>query len=121
MATVSIGFGLALTVLGAGAYLGTGAQSVTALIPSFFGLPVVVLGILARDGRRLKMTMHAAAVLALLGLLGSARGVPGALALVGGGQVARPEAVVVQAIMAALCAAFLVLALRSFVLARRAR
>jgi hypothetical protein len=65
--------------------------------------------------------MHLAAALALVGMLGSARGVPGVLSLLSGGEVARPAAAVVQALMAALCLAFLVLAIRSFVAARRAR
>jgi len=40
-------FGVSLVVLGLGAYLVTGRESVTALIPAFFGLPVVGLGVAA--------------------------------------------------------------------------
>jgi hypothetical protein len=94
---------------------------VTALIPTFFGIPLTALGLLARDERRLKLAMHLSTVLALLGLLGSARGIPGAVALAAGGEVARPAAAVVQAAMAVLCAAFLALAVKSFIDVRRDR
>ena len=77
MANVGIGFGIVLVLLGVGAYLSTGAQSVTALIPTFFGIPLAALGFMARDERRLKLAMHVSTVLALLGFLGSARGIPG--------------------------------------------
>ena len=121
MANVSLFLGIVLVVLGVGAYFGTGGQSVTALIPAFFGAIFAVLGLIARDERRLKLAMHLAAVLALLGFLGSIRGVAGAVTLLSGGEVARPTAAVVQTGMAFLCALFLVLAVRSFVAARRAR
>ena len=121
MAATTLTLGIVLALLGVGAYFGTGAQSVTALIPTFFGVPFVILGLLARDERKVKATMHVAAVLALVGLMGSARGIPGVIALLGGGEVARPAAAVVQALMAGLCLVFLILAVRSFVQARRSR
>ncbi len=121
MANVGIGFGILLMLLGIGAYFGTGGQSVTALIPAFFGVPLTGLGLMARDASRLKLAMHLSAVLALLGFFGSLRGIPGIVALAAGNEVARPAAVVVQTVMAVLCAAFLVLAVKSFVDARRKR
>ncbi|MEW6074658.1 MAG: hypothetical protein AB1726_18950 [Planctomycetota bacterium] len=121
MARISIVLGIVLSLLGAGGYLGTGRESVTALIPAFFGIPLVLLGWAGLAERRLKAAMHLATVLALLGLLGSARGLPGAWRLLAGGQVARPAAALAQTAMALLCALFLVLAVRSFVAARRAR
>lgn len=121
MANVGIGFGIVLVLLGVGAYLGTGAQSVTALIPTFFGIPLAALGLMARDERRLKLAMHLSTVLALFGFLGSARGISGVVALAAGEEILRPAAAAVQAAMAALCAAFLILALKSFLAARRDR
>jgi hypothetical protein len=121
MANITITFGIVLILLGLGAYFGTGGQSVTALIPAFIGLPLAVLGFVARDPRRRKAATHASVVLALLGFLGSARGVPGAIALASGQEVARPAAVVVQTAMAVLCAIFLSLAVKSFLDARRGR
>jgi hypothetical protein len=121
MANVGIGFGILLMLLGIGAYFGTGGQSVTALIPVFFGAPLTGLGFMGRDASRLKLAMHLSAVLALLGFFGSVRGIPGVVALATGGEVARPAAAVVQTVMAVLCAAYLVLAVKSFVDARRVR
>lgn len=121
MALVGIVFGLLLILLGGGAYLTSGGASVTALIPAFVGLPVLILGVLARNPARTKAAMHGAVGLALLGLLGSARGIPDALALLQGQDVERPTAAVVQATMAVLCLVFLVLGVRSFIQARKAR
>lgn len=121
MPAVSVAIGIVMILLGVLAYFGTGGQSVTALIPAFFGAPLAVLGALARDERRLKTTMHIAAILMLLGFLGSVRGIPAAIALLSGGIVERPAAAVVQTAMALLCAVFLVLAVKSFVDARRRR
>jgi uncharacterized membrane protein len=121
MARTAMIFGVLLILLGLLAYLGTGRDSATALIPAFFGLPLLLLGWLGRAGSRRKHALHAAAVLAALGLAGSARGVPQAWQVLAGDEVARPMAAVVQAVMALLCLIFVVLAVRSFVAARRAR
>lgn len=110
-----------LIVLGVASYLLSGRASVTALIPAFFGLPILVLGWLAIRVTWRRHAMHAAAGLALLGLVGSLRGVPDTLALLSGGTVERPTAVVVQTVMAVVCLVFVVLAVRSFVEARRSR
>jgi hypothetical protein len=121
MANMCLGLGTALIVLGLGAYLGTGRQSVTAMIPAFFGALLATLGLVARDERKRKHAMHAAVLLGLLGFAGSVRGVSGVLTMLRGGEVARPVAAIVQATMAVLCAIFLGLAVRSFAEARRAR
>jgi hypothetical protein len=117
-------FGVSLVVLGLGAYLVTGRESVTALIPAFFGLPVIGLGVAALIKESLrKHAMHGAAGLALLGLLGTAKAVPNLLYLlsVGPEHVTRPAAVVVQSLMALLCVAYLYFSIRSFIEARRNR
>jgi uncharacterized membrane protein len=121
MARTAMTFGVLLILLGLIAYLGTGQESVTALIPAFLGVPLLLLGWLGRTESRRKHALHAAAVLAALGLAGSVRGLPQAWQLMSGDEVARPVAVVVQAVMALLCLIFVVLAVRSFVAARRAR
>jgi hypothetical protein len=121
MANATVALGVVLTLLGLGAYFATGGKSVTALIPTFIGFPIAVLGFMARDARKRKAAMHIAVVLALLGFLGSARGVPGAIAVASGKEVARPVAVVVQTLMAVLCAIFLLLAVKSFLAARRSQ
>ncbi|HEV8630645.1 MAG TPA: hypothetical protein VGV61_10040 [Thermoanaerobaculia bacterium] len=121
MPIVTIVYGLLLIVLGVGFYAGTGEASVTALIPAFFGVPLVVCGVLARRERLLKHAMHAAAVLGLLAFLGSLPGLVRFFVFIHGGTVARPNAVLEQAFMAALSLVFVVLCVRSFIEARRAR
>ncbi|MFQ5806365.1 MAG: hypothetical protein ACE5I3_07940 [Phycisphaerae bacterium] len=112
-----------MILLGLGGYFGSDRASITALIPAFFGLPIGLLGGVAlQAGEKVRAhTMHAAVVIALLGLLGSAGGVPGAIKLVTGGDVSRPPAVVAKAIMALFCLIFIALSVKSFIAARRKR
>jgi hypothetical protein len=120
MPYVTIALGSLLFLVGIGFYLGTGATSVTALIPAFLGVPMEIAGFLGlREGWR-KHAMHVAVLLALLGLLGSARGLLSLPALVSGAEVAGPVAVVAQSLTALLCLVFVGLAVRSFVRARSA-
>jgi hypothetical protein len=110
----------ALIVLGLVGYLGWEAigaskQSVTALIPAFVGVPMLLGGLVA-----LKSTMagmHIAVLFSALGALaGLGRLIPGAIK----GELTGPGPVLV-AIMAAICLFFTVMAIRSFKAARRAR
>ena len=121
MPLLTIVFGVAMLLLGVVAYFVTGMQSVTALIPAFFGVIFVVLGAIMRDQSRARHAGHAAATLALLGLLGSARGVPAVITLAQGGEVQRPAAAVAQAVMVVLCLAYVALAIKSFLDARKPR
>jgi hypothetical protein len=65
--------------------------------------------------------MHAAATLALVGFLAMIPGLVKLARWAGGTVPARPAAVVSQSIMAGLMLVFLVLCVRSFINARRAR
>lgn len=121
MPQTTIVFGALLCIVGLGFFLGTGAASVTALIPAFLGLPLALLGALARREGWRRHAMHGAAMIGLFGVLGSARGLLQLPALLTGGTVARPAAVAAQSITAALCLVFVVLCVRSFVEARRQR
>ena len=120
MAALTIALGVALIVVGLAGYFLTGAVSVTALIPAAFGLVLAVAGVLARDERRRQHAMHAAVAIALLGFLGSARGLL-QIGRVFDGTAARPAAVVAQAIMALLTLGYIVMAVRSFIAARASR
>lgn len=113
--------GAALLLLGVGSYIVTGMASWTALIPSIFGVPILLCGLVGQQFAWRKHAMHVAAALALLGLLGSVMGVPKAITLMTGGSVERPAAAVAQAIMAVICAAFVAWAVKSFIDARRTR
>ena len=120
MATPTIALGVALIVLGLAGYALTGAVSLTALIPAAFGLLLLPAGLLARDERRRMHAMHGAVLVALVGFVGSVRGLL-SIGDVFDGTAARPAAVVSQAIMAVLTLVYVVLAVRSFVRARMAR
>ncbi|MEN6497952.1 MAG: hypothetical protein ABFD16_26940 [Thermoguttaceae bacterium] len=119
MARITITIGVILMLLGMGTYLGGGQKSVTALIPAFFGLPLTLLGLAALKDTWRKHAMHAAAGLALLGFVGAlARPVHKTLA---GEPPALSLALASQLLMAILCATLVILAVKSFVDARRRR
>ena len=113
--------GVTLIFLGVISYIGTGMVSITALIPAFFGLVFLILGIAARKESIYKHVMHGAAVLALLGLFGSAGGLLDVFYMMGGTSVERPDAAISQAIMAVVCIIFLGAAVKSFIDARKAK
>ena len=120
MPTTTIALGAALTVLGIGSYVLTNAVSLTALIPAAFGLVLIATGVIAQNDRMRMHAMHAAVVVALLGFLGSFRGLLG-IGKVLDGTAVRPAAIVAQTIMALLTLVYIVVAVRSFIQARRAR
>ncbi len=121
MAKITIGLGLVLIVLGLGAYFGTGRESETALIPAFFGLPLLILGLIACNEGRRRIAIPIAGVIALLGFGGTVRGLMKLPVLLTGGELERPTAVAVQAAMAIVCFVFVLLCIWSFIKARRAR
>ena len=86
MHTIAITFGILLSALGLGAYVGTGSESITALIPAFLGAPILLCGILAKIFPNARMhVMHVAALLGLLGTAGGlGMGLPKVLTLIAG-------------------------------------
>jgi hypothetical protein len=120
MARTTIIFSLFFIALGVAAFLATGSQAVTALIPAFFGAPLLICGLIARKEHLRKHAMHGAAMLGLLGVLGTAKSLFQISALLAG-TAERPVAVFVQLIMFLLSAVFLALCVRSFIAARKAR
>jgi hypothetical protein len=120
MPKITILFGVILIVLGVVGYVATGGVSVTALIPAFFGVVLVGLGVLAQNERYRKHAMHFAVMLGLLGFLGTARGLMALPRLVSEGGVDRPAAVAAQGVMAILMIVYVALGVRSFIAARRA-
>jgi hypothetical protein len=91
MVTVWIGAGF--VVLGVVSYVGSGAESLTALIPAVFGVVLGALGLAGRRQDRRALAMHVAAGVAVLGFLGSARGLASLADLLAGRDVDRPWAV----------------------------
>lgn len=115
MAVVSIVIAILLIVLGCVAYF-PHPVSITALIPTFFGVAFLVLGLIALKESLRKHAMHLAAVLGLIGFAFPAfRAAPKLLE----GDFSR--GVQVQSAMAVICLAFLLLCINSFVQARLLR
>jgi len=121
MQKATMAYAISLILLGVVGYFVTGMVSVTALIPMFFGLPIMVLAIVAKNPGRKKQAMHIAAALGVIGFIGGARGLGGFFTLMGGGEVARPGAVISQTIMAILSLIFVLLCVKSFIDARKNR
>ena len=110
----------ALIALGLVGYLGweaigAGKQSVTALIPAFVGVLMLVGGLVA-----LKNTMAGMHIAVLFSALGALAGLGRFIPAVIQGELSGPGPVLIG-LMAAICLFFTVMAIRSFKAARRAR
>lgn len=151
MAKWSILFGLLLTAVGLVGYFGTdpnamtteatkaaagttdgkadaakqaeapakAGPSKTALIPSAFGLLLLICGTLGLDERMRKHAMHAAAGVALLGFLAAGGRLGSKFGDIFAGNISRPMLFII--LMALLCLAYVLLSVRSFIAARKAR
>ncbi|MFW5682365.1 MAG: hypothetical protein ACOC1G_05110 [Phycisphaeraceae bacterium] len=124
MVKTTILTGVALILLGVGFYLGSGRESLTALIPSAIGVLIGgcgLLGTVKSPAWLRPAAMHTALGLAVLGFAATVGGVGGTITLIQGGEVERPLASVLQTCTAVVLLIFLVLGLRSFLSARRTR
>ena len=117
MVSVTRAVGFLLILLGIVGYVATGGASITALIPAMVGAVFLILALVGRTPEARKHTMHAAVALALLALVG---GVPRILTAVRAGDLTRP-AVIAQIAMATILAVYVLIGVKSFIDARRAR
>ena len=118
MAQPLIGFGIALIVLGLVAYFATGMASVTALIPTFFGIVIAGLGAAALSDRFRRSALYGSLAVGTLGFLGSISGVPPMIRYFNGDDVARPAASIAQSIMALITLAMVVMLAKGLLGAR---
>ena len=115
MAKITIGLAAALITLGLLSWILTGRSSATALIPSGFGMTLAIVGALATVERYRKHALHFAAAISVIGIVGSLqRALP---TTISGGELRIATGS--QLLMAAFLSCFLVLLIRSFILARR--
>jgi len=115
MVRITIIFGVLLIALGLGDYYIRSANRLTELIPAALGFTMVVLGLVGLKASLRKNAMHAAVLLGLLGFAFNVR----ALSDLGQEILKSPD--FAQSLMALLCGAFMVMAVKSFVDARRSR
>jgi hypothetical protein len=124
MAKVTLIFAALLIALGLGGFLGTGSQHATALIPAWFGLALGIFGLLAMspsESRR-KLFMHISVTIGLLGFLGgAAESVRGYLHAKSAGVEPDQIALLSKLTMTGLLLIYVILCVRSFIAARRAR
>lgn len=117
MAKLTVVFGVLLIVLGVGGFIASGNAAKTALIPAYVGLPLVILGAVATKPNLRMHAMHASVLLAMIGFLMSAIRLAVALSRGEGSALGR----FTLGGMAVLTGLFVVLCVRSFIAARKAR
>jgi hypothetical protein len=120
MAKLTLVFAALLIALGLAGFLGTGSQHSTALIPTWIGLALGIFGVLAispSEGRR-KLFMHINVTIGLLGLIGTVvEIVRSSLS----GKAPDAIAMASKYSLAGLLLVYVILCVRSFIAARRAR
>lgn len=121
MTAITRALGLALIAVGVVSYVVTGSDSITALIPAALGVIILALGVAAARDSLHRHAIHAALAVALVGALGTVMNLVHLPALLAGGEVERPAAVVAAFITFGLCAGYVALGIRSFRAARRER
>jgi len=123
MPTITMLTGAVLILIGVGGYFATGQVHLTALIPAAFGLIFVLAGAVARSWpASRKHIMHLIVSVALLAVFGTVGGLARLVNWgLAGAAPERPAAAIAQGLTAVVCAIFIGLAVRSFILARRAR
>jgi len=114
MPIMAIMQGFLLVVIGIIFYLfPEDKQSVTALIPSFIGLGLLIPGYLAYMNENMKMhAMHVAVLVSLIGTLGGAMGIQDAIA----GDWSRPT--IARMILLLTCGEYMIFSIMSFRQAR---
>lgn len=124
MAKLTLFFALVLIVLGIVVFIVTGSHAPTALIPTWFGVVLGILGLLAKteDSKRRMLFMHIAVTVGLIGFIFPGwRGGRDLIAELRGQTVLRPAAMKEELAMAGICLVFVLLCVRSFIAARRQR
>ncbi|GAB4320030.1 MAG: hypothetical protein Kow0074_10040 [Candidatus Zixiibacteriota bacterium] len=106
MNTLTILYSVLLGLLGVIGYLITGRQSITALIPTFFGLAVLLVMFIVGRLAGPPTMRWTFIVLCAIGFAATLSGLPKIFQLLGGGEVARPAAAISQTIMAVISLVF---------------
>jgi hypothetical protein len=123
MGKLTIVFGVVLILLGVWGFVATGSAHPTALIPGGFGLLFILFGALAstENSKKRMLWMHIAVTVALLGFLGTIPAIVDEVRMLRGVAFPHPIAVEEKALMSLISLFFVLLCVRSFIAARRAR
>jgi low temperature requirement protein LtrA len=124
MPIITLIMGLILIASGLGFYFSSESKSATALIPSFVGAPLAIMGalLLFITSNARKHIAHTAALLATLGTLaGLGMGIPGMIKILSGAENARPLAAYASSVLGICCLVVLIASIKSFRAARKAR
>jgi hypothetical protein len=123
MAKITVLFGVVLIILGGASFVLTGNKFPTSLIPAAFGILLITFGRMAETpvAKRRMLFMHIAVTVGLLGFLATAQSLFQVVQLFKGKLFPYPAAIEEKAAMSALMLIYVVLCVRSFITARRAR
>lgn len=109
----AIGIGVALVLVGVGAWALTDFAHATALIPALFGILVVGLASVGQETDRESLAVYGIAAVGAVGALGSLRAVPDVIALATGDGVDSAVAVASQGLTIVLGLALVAVAARA--------
>ncbi len=124
MAKFTLATAAVLIILGVAVFIATGSHAPTALIPAYFGVLLGIFGLLANtdNSKRRMLFMHIAVTIGLIGVIFPGwRAASEFIATARGAVMLHPAAVKEEFAMAAICLVFVLMCVRSFILARRAR
>jgi hypothetical protein len=121
MANVTIRFSALLVAVGLIFFFLTGHSHPTSLIPFFFGVVLLILGLLAKSDneKRRMLVMHIAVTVALLGFI-----FPAVRVVMAWGKahaIVLNMAIREELLMAIICLMLVLLCVRSFIAVRKAR
>jgi hypothetical protein len=124
MSSITILVGIILSIYGIYSFSIAEVKSGTALIPAYFGVAFIVLGLLALKEKLRKHVMHFAAMIGVIGFLGGAfMGFPKLIPLLSGeiNDAKTHNKAMSQNLLAFVCLIFVALCVNSFIQARRRR
>ncbi len=121
MPGISIVYSMILIILGLTGYFISDTASVTALIPAFFGVVILVLGLLAFKEKLRRHMMHVVSVLALIGFIANISSLSKYFRLLGGESFENEYAIIFRFWMAVVSIVFFLIFLNSFIKARIAK
>ena len=93
---------ISLIILGIVGYILTGMQSITAMIPTFFGLVILCVLIVTKRFKKFSILIWTLIVLGAVGFIATVNGIPKVITLISGETISRPSAVISQSIMAVI-------------------